>query len=101
MLALVSLYSILFFAWLGHAADVLFLSTLTGAELSLAQNPLSLTVQVLNPMMWSSKPTAYFKSFKAIIIGDPNSSDVSLLNTLVSTKAKWSPAITGSVIVIG
>lgn len=100
MLALASLCSILFFGWLGHATQVLFLSTLTGAELSLVQDG-SLTFEILSPSQWALKDTNYFKSFNAIIIGDPNSNDVSLLDPLVSSRAAWSPAIKGNAIVIG
>lgn len=99
MLALASLCSILFFGWLGHATDVLFLSTLTGAELPLIRG--TLTFEILSPSEWALKNTSYFKSFKAIIIGDPNSNDVSLLNPLVSSRTAWSPAIKGNAIVIG
>lgn len=100
MLAIASLCSILFFGWLGHATDVLFLSTLIGAELSLVQT-LPLTFEIIDPAVWATKDTDYFKSFKAIVIGDPDSTDVSKLDPLVNSRKKWSPAITGNAIVIG
>ena len=100
MLAFASLYLILSFGWLGHAADVLFLSTLTGAELSLATDA-TLTSVILSPSEWATKNTDYFKSFKAIVIGDPNSLDVTMLDPLVSSRKAWSPAITGNATIIG
>lgn len=82
------------------AADVLFLSTLTGAELSIAES-LSLTADILDPAQLASKTTSYFEAYKAIIIGSPAYADVNFLAQLVASRKKWSPAITGNIILIG
>jgi len=99
MVALTSLCSILFFSWLGHAVKVLFLDPLRGAEHSLV--PSVWTVMSITEANWATRNTAFFSSFDAIIIGDPNSPNLSLLNTLVDTRTKWSPAIKGNVIILG
>ena len=100
MSAFTLLFTILFSSWICHGADVLFISTLTGAELSIAQD-MSLKADILSPSHWAIKPTSYFRSYKAIIIGDPDSDDLSMLDPLVSSRKKWSPAITGNIIIIG
>lgn len=82
------------------AADVLFLSTLTGAELTIAGS-MSLTADVRSPGAWSQMSTSDFESYKAIIVGDPDSTNVDLLNPLVSSRQKWSPAIKGNIIILG
>ena len=48
MQAFTALCSVFLLGLVAHAADVLFISSLTGAELSLVQN-LPLTIEVINP----------------------------------------------------
>lgn len=95
------LFSFSLIVALGQAADLLFLSTLIGAELDLATNELGLTATVQDPTTWASLDEDYFKSFKAIIVGDPNSVNERLLDPIIRSRDAWSPAIKGNVIVIG
>jgi hypothetical protein len=95
-----SLGAILLLNWFCYAADVLFLSTLSGAELDIARG-MMLTADVLTPNAWATKSTSDFKSYKAIIVGDPNGLDVSVLDTLVDSRHTWSPAIKGNIIILG
>jgi len=95
-----SLGATLLLSWFCHAADVLFLSTLKGAELAIVQG-MMLTADVLSPNEWAQKSTSDFESYKAIIVGDPDELDVRLLDPLVSSRKKWSPAIKGNIIIIG
>ena len=79
---------------------MLFLSTLTGAELDIARG-IGLMADVVSPSAWSQMSTSEFESYRAIIVGDPNSADVTLLEPIVSSRQKWSPAIKGNIIVLG
>jgi len=85
---------------LGQAADLLFLSTLTGVEISIARK-LQYSIDVLDPKDWATKQPDFFKSYKAIVVGDPNSSKLTFLDPLVSSRKSWSPAITGNIILMG
>lgn len=53
------------------------------------------------PEEWDTYTTADFMKFKAIIISDPYCGAVSTIDFLDATKAVWSPAVTGDIILIG
>lgn len=50
---------------------------------------------------WNSYTTADFEKYKAIVIPDPTCSTIDAINFFDSTKAIWSPAVTGNIILIG
>lgn len=59
------------------------------------------TVHVATDEEWNSMTTADFAQYKAIILSDPNCGDLSNITFLDETKAAWSPAVTGNIILIG
>ena len=80
----------------------MFLDTVPGAELGIAKD-LGFTTEVASPKAWASKSTSDFEKYKAIILGDPNSPDVGLIQAAVDSRDKWSKAVKGKgkMIVIG
>jgi cell division septation protein DedD len=59
-------------------------------------------VTVADAATWSSMTTNQFAAYDAIVFGDPASSaGLSLLDTAEATKATWSAAVTGQVILAG
>ncbi|PSR79859.1 hypothetical protein BD289DRAFT_340589, partial [Coniella lustricola] len=81
--------------------DLLFYDSMTYQEYTQATDILKYTVHIASPEEWSSYSTADFAQFKAIIVPDPDCGDVSDITFLDSSKAIWSPAITGNIILIG
>lgn len=53
------------------------------------------------PEEWNSYTTADFAKYKAIVIPDPDCGSVDDIAFLDATKAAWSPAILGNIILIG
>ena len=84
--------------------SVLFFSTATvpGGENDIAQ-ALNFTVVVLEPPEWSTLTTEDYKTYRAIVLPDPNCSrfSPSILEPVEANRAVWSPAVTGNMIVIG
>lgn len=62
---------------------------------------LSTIAKVVTPEEWNSYTTADFANYKAIIIPDPDCGSVDDIAFLDATKSVWSPAILGSMILIG
>ena len=60
-----------------------------------------LGVDIITPAELATKDTDFFKSYRALIVGDPDSQNVDLLDPLVATAKAWSPAISGNIIIIG
>jgi hypothetical protein len=58
-------------------------------------------VTVWNDATWSSKTTADFARFDAIIIGGSGAGNVSAWDTANANKNVWGPALTGNKIVAG
>jgi hypothetical protein len=95
------LFSLLLFTTPIYAKDLLFLSTMTGKELSLS-SALGFTSDIVTEAQWRAMKQSDFMAYKAIIIGDPYcSKGIANFNILNATKSVWSPAITGNVILIG
>lgn len=94
-----------------HAAasnGVLILSTtVTGGTSSFeakAAQALGLTVNIVDPTTWDAMTTAQFKSYKAIILGDPECSavnDTTPIDPATKNNKVWGKATTGNVIILG
>lgn len=83
------------------AADLLFVSTLQGLEISEAAS-LGYSTQTVTEAEWRSMTTQQFAAYKAIIIADEfGSSDQTLIQFLADTANTWGPAITGNIILLG
>ncbi len=80
-------------------ADLLFLDTVPCAELGIALM-MGFTAEVASPATWASKDVSDFAKYKAIILGDPNSSNLGLIQAAVDSRAKWSKALKGGRIVV-
>jgi hypothetical protein len=84
------------------AEDILFLDALQGHEVNEASATDGFTVKVVSPSAWSSMTTNDFAAFKAIVFADEfGGADPTALQLIEDTKAVWSPAITGNMIIIG
>lgn len=84
------------------AEDLLFMETLQGQEYIEATTTLGFTVKVITDAQWRAMGTTDFAAFKAIILADNyGDSDLSDIQFLEDTKAVWSPAVTGNMILIG
>jgi|SRR5579862_5143902 len=83
------------------AEDLLFMDTLQDDEYQEATTRLGLTAKVVTDAEWRAMSTADFAQFKAIIIGDSASDDQTLIQFLDDTKATWSPAVQGNMLIIG
>jgi hypothetical protein len=62
---------------------------------------LGYSVTVADESTWSSYTTDDFASYDAIVFGDPSCGQKQLLATAEATRAVWSPAVTGNIMVIG
>jgi hypothetical protein len=62
---------------------------------------LGYSVTVADESTWSSYTTDDFASYDAIVFGDPTCGQKQLLATAEATRAVWSPAVTGNIMVIG
>lgn len=84
------------------AEDLLFVDTLKYREYTEAVGPLGFTAKVVSIDTWKTMTTADFAKFKAIIISDPNCVyNTNPIKFLEETKATWSPAVTGNIVLIG
>jgi hypothetical protein len=84
------------------AEDLLFIDSLKYQEYTEATEVDGFTAKVVTEAEWRAMSTADFAAFKAIILSDPmGSSDTTILQFLEDTKAVWSPAILGNMILIG
>jgi hypothetical protein len=84
------------------AEDILFLNLLLGDEYNEASTTDGFTVKSVSPSDWSAMTTTDFAAFKAIVFADQfGGSDPTALQLIDDTKAVWSPAITGNMIIIG
>lgn len=84
------------------AEDLLFVSNFQYSEYSEATTTLGYTAKVVTEDEWRTMTTAEFSSYKAIILSDPSClGDASTISFLDDTKAVWSPAIAGNMILIG
>lgn len=107
-------------ATLSMAEDLLFYNNLLYQEYTQATTVLGFTgtvtaqsypqksadnlltiAKVATPEEWNGYTTADFAKYKAIIIPDPDCGSVDDVAFLDATKAAWSPAILGSIILIG
>ena len=59
------------------------------------------TYVVWDAATWSSKTTADFAAFDAIVIGGSAMGDVNIWNVADGSKNIWSPAVTGNIVIIG
>ena len=84
------------------AEDLLFINTLQGVEMQRAIN-MGFTVKVVDQNEWRSMTTADFAKFKAIILADDGAGGgtAAALQFADDTKAIWSPAVLGNVVLIG
>jgi hypothetical protein len=86
---------------LAMAEDLLFIDSLEHQEYSEAIGTLGLTAKVVTEAEWRAMTTADFAAFKAIVIADPSCGSVSSIQFLDDTKATWSPAVLGNMVLIG
>jgi hypothetical protein len=85
------------------AEDLLFMTNFQSYEYTEATSAaLGFTAKVVTEAQWMAMSTSDFAAFKAIIIAD-NDCDRDLLDLdfFNKTKATWSPAVTGNIILIG
>lgn len=88
----------------GPAKDsnsLLFYGPTVGDELAFAK--LKYTVNVMTELEWSTLTVAQAKTYKAIVLGDPNcvTGVSTILTAAINNRAVWSAAVTGNVILIG
>src|ERR1700722_18738413 len=93
---------------LAQGESVLILSTSVsgGSSSSEAQaaSKFGATVTVATPSTWDAMTTAQFKSYSALVIGDPSSGGscaTSVPSDALSAAATWGPAVSGNVSVLG
>jgi hypothetical protein len=60
-------------------------------------------VEIDDAATWAAKSTALFATYRSIILGDPQceGSPSPALDPAVANRTTWSPAVTGSVVVVG
>jgi len=82
--------------------SVLVFNPVSGGENDIAR-ALGFTVVALDPPAWSTLTTEDCKTYRAIVLPDPNCSrfSPSILAPVEANRAVWSPAVTGNIIVIG
>lgn len=68
---------------------------------STADATINNSAHVATPEEWNGYTTADFERYSAIIIPDPTCGTVGEIDFFDATKAAWSPAITGNIILIG
>ncbi len=93
---------------LAQGESVLILSTSVSGGSSSAEaqaaSKFGATVTVATPSTWDAMTTAQFKSYSALVIGDPTSGGscaASVPSGALSTAATWGPAVSGNVSVLG
>ncbi len=62
---------------------------------------LGLSVEIASDEEWAAKSTDDFATYRAIILGDMNCEDTSLLAAPVANRDTWGPTVSGSVFVVG
>ncbi|ORZ31737.1 hypothetical protein BCR44DRAFT_1441814 [Catenaria anguillulae PL171] len=104
-LALLLTLSALSLATTCHAGNVLILgTTVTGGASSVeAQAVLAAghTPVVVSPATWAGLTTDDFKSYAAIVLGDPSCGGRGAVAAAQANAAVWGPAITGNVLIDG
>jgi hypothetical protein len=89
------------FSGLALAEDLLFLTGITGDEITHAQS-LGYTTKTVTTTEWLAMTSADFAKYKAIVMGDPYCvSNDEGVKILADTKDVWGPAVTGNMIIIG
>jgi hypothetical protein len=84
------------------AEDLLFVDQFLFQEYTDATGPLGFTAKVVTEIEWAAMTTVDFTKFKAIIMSDPScGGGTDSIKFLDDSKAVWSPAITGNMILIG
>jgi len=74
----------------------------TGSLEALQAQAAGLTVEVASNSEWLSKTTDEFRSYRAIVLGDPIcSTSPSTLGAALQNRSTWGPAIQGNVVVVG
>ncbi|KAJ6259636.1 hypothetical protein Dda_5274 [Drechslerella dactyloides] len=105
-----SFLATVFIGAIGAAAvdELLFHYDFTGYEDFVASGgysydpyPYNWTYTTVTEEEWNAMSTADFKQYKAIIIGDPVSTDPEDLDIIANNRKTWGPAIEGNVILIG
>ncbi|KAJ9165165.1 hypothetical protein NKR19_g676 [Coniochaeta hoffmannii] len=86
---------------LANAEDLLFYNDMLYNEYKEATTTLGYTAHIASDAEWRGYTTADFAKYKALIIPDPNCGTIDRIKFLEDTKAVWSPAVTGNVILIG
>lgn len=64
-------------------------------------DPFVIIARIATPDQWNTMTAADFALYKAIIIPDPSCGNLSRIDFLENTKAAWSPAIQGNIIIVG
>ncbi len=59
------------------------------------------TVDVVDAATWGATTTAEFSTYRALILGDPNSGGTGAVAAAEANRATWSPAVNGNIILIG
>jgi murein DD-endopeptidase MepM/ murein hydrolase activator NlpD len=94
-----------FVALAGDPAVLILDSTVTGGSSSLEAQAAAddgFTVTIVDGPTWDSMTRAQFKSYQAIILGDPScAGDPSPVQPAVQNANVWGPAITGNAVLIG
>lgn len=98
--------SLLPFFTVAFAEDLLFHYSFTGYEDLVAADRRGLfsynwTYDTVSNTEWQAMTTNDFKKYKAIVIGDPISTDPDRLERLMENRRTWGNAIEGNVILIG
>lgn len=81
--------------------DTLCCGNSTSSPEILAAQNLGLTYTVVNGATWDSMTAAQFDSYKAVVLADPDCSDISHAQAAINNNTVWEPAINGPVVVIG
>ncbi|CAK7272139.1 hypothetical protein SEPCBS119000_004968 [Sporothrix epigloea] len=81
------------------AQDLLFYQGMTFTEYKQAL-ALNYTVHIASPTEWYAMTTADFAQYKAIVVPDPDCGSLDQIQFLNDTRAAWSPAVAGNVIVM-
>ncbi|KAK6511708.1 hypothetical protein TWF481_000614 [Arthrobotrys musiformis] len=98
------LYLLTLFSATIFAEDLLFHTSFTGWEDIVASDTeyqYNWTYTTVTNTEWQAMSTNDFKKFKAIIIGDPISTEPDYLEPLLENRKTWGNAIEGNVILIG
>ncbi|KAF3187092.1 hypothetical protein TWF788_002670 [Orbilia oligospora] len=98
--------SLLPFFAVAFAEDLLFHVSFTGYEDIVASDrngrySYNWTYTTVSTREWQAMTTDDFKKYKAIVIGDPISTDPDRLEPLMENRQTWGNAIEGNVILIG